>query len=84
MRCLSSLPAALAEAAPGEAPSSVRMRNFAVVAHVDHGKTTLMDKLMREAAAADVGSGAPGEAAPAERALDSMALERERGITSAW
>ncbi|KAK1391313.1 Tr-type G domain-containing protein [Heracleum sosnowskyi] len=41
------------------------------LAHVDHGKTTLMDRLLRQCGA-DV---------PHERALDSVSLERERGIT---
>ncbi len=51
------------------------MRNIAIIAHVDHGKTTLIDVLLRQ-------SGAFREnQAVAERALDSNDLERERGIT---
>ncbi len=50
-------------------------RNVAIIAHVDHGKTTLVDGLLRQA-----GSFRTGEVV-AERAMDSNDLERERGIT---
>ncbi len=50
-----------------------KVRNIAIIAHVDHGKTTLVDKLLRQA-------GTISEAA-GERVMDSNALERERGIT---
>jgi GTP-binding protein len=51
------------------------IRNIAIVAHVDHGKTTLVDRLLQQ-------SGALGERGPvADRLMDSNDLERERGIT---
>jgi GTP-binding protein len=56
--------------------SSVKdLRNIAIIAHVDHGKTTLVDKLLQQ-------SGALGDrAGEIERVMDSNALESERGIT---
>ncbi|MBK7824124.1 translational GTPase TypA [Nannocystis sp.] len=51
------------------------IRNLAIIAHVDHGKTTLVDTLLTAAGAFDRGEG------QIERAMDSMDLERERGIT---
>jgi GTP-binding protein len=51
------------------------VRNVAIIAHVDHGKTTLVDGMLRQA-----GTFRAGEVV-AERALDSNDLERERGIT---
>ena len=52
-----------------------KLRNIAIIAHVDHGKTTLVDQLLQQ-------SGTMGEhAATLDRAMDSNELEKERGIT---
>ncbi len=52
-----------------------KIRNVAIIAHVDHGKTTLVDKLLQQ-------SGTLGERAEVtERMMDSNDLEKERGIT---
>ena len=52
-----------------------QLRNIAIIAHVDHGKTTLVDQLLKQ-------SGTLGERVELpERAMDSNDLERERGIT---
>ncbi len=53
----------------------MQLRNIAIIAHVDHGKTTLVDELLKQSGAFRVGQ------AVAERAMDSGDLERERGIT---
>ena len=51
------------------------LRNVAIIAHVDHGKTTLVDQLLKQS-----GTFRANEAVN-ERVMDSNDLERERGIT---
>lgn len=52
-----------------------KLRNIAIIAHVDHGKTTLVDKLLQQTASVSK------KATNTERIMDSNDLERERGIT---
>ncbi len=65
-------PRARPSARPGD---PTKLRNVAIVAHVDHGKTTLVDQMFHQAGVFRVGQ------VVAERVLDSNPLERERGIT---
>src|SRR5438270_1726616 len=53
----------------------MQIRNIAIIAHVDHGKTTLVDKMLRQAGAFRENQ------VVQERVMDSNPLERERGIT---
>src|ERR1043165_5087958 len=54
---------------------AMQIRNIAIIAHVDHGKTTLVDKMLRQAGAFR------DNQVVQERVMDSNPLERERGIT---
>jgi GTP-binding protein len=68
-------PAALAAAPPTPSARREDVRNLAIIAHVDHGKTTLVDAMLWQSGIFRQG------ATVAERVMDSIDLERERGIT---
>jgi GTP-binding protein len=54
---------------------SENLRNICIIAHVDHGKTTLVDYLLKQAGTFQ------SHQTVSDRVMDSMDLERERGIT---
>ncbi len=58
-----------------QTPHTPTLRNIAIIAHVDHGKTTLVDEMLRQSGAVQA------HTAMDERAMDSNDIERERGIT---
>jgi len=70
-----ALAATTGSAHPGQLASREDLRNVAIVAHVDHGKTTLVDAMLWQSGAFRAG------AQVAERVMDSGDLEREKGIT---
>jgi len=75
MKLSASIPASVEQLSARSLASRNDLRNVAIIAHVDHGKTTLVDAMLRQSGQLDARLELP------DRALDSTDLEREKGIT---
>ncbi|MEL6741961.1 MAG: GTP-binding protein, partial [Planctomycetota bacterium] len=63
----------------GAIPAAVGLRNVAIIAHVDHGKTTLVDKLLMQSGMFRAGELEKLQGGQHDLIMDSNPLERERG-----